>query len=444
MKADIIPLETPAPNFRRERAMDRISRRLVLDMLRKLRHGRITLVENEGTSAFGGLSRVCSLEGSVRVHHPSFYTRVALGGTLGAAEAYMEGLWSSRDLTAVIRILLLNEPVFQTMETGWARLTTPLNRAYHFLRRNTPGGSRANILAHYDLGNDFYRLFLDETLTYSSGIFETEESSLAEASIAKYRRICEKLRLTADDHVVEIGTGWGGFALYAARQYGCRVTTTTISQAQYRLAAERIREAGLSDRITLLSEDYRNLAGRYDKLVSIEMIEAVGHQYLDTFFETCGRLLREDGIMAIQAITMRDQAFEDHKRTVDFIKRYIFPGSCIPSITAMTASLTRATDLRLFHLEDITPHYARTLQEWRERFFSNIDAVRAMGFPETFIRMWDYYLSYCEAGFAEHYIGNVQMVLTKPLCRRSPILPPLEARPRGNEFPRYYVPSLQD
>lgn len=198
-----------------------------------------------------------------------------------------------------------------------------------------------------------------------------------------------------------------------------------ISKAQYELAAERIREAGLSDRITLLFEDYRNLTGRYDKLVSIEMIEAVGHQYLDTFFETCSRLLRDDGMMAIQAITMRDQAFEDHKRTVDFIKRYIFPGSCIPSITAMTASLTRATDLKLFHLEDITPHYARTLREWRERFFGNIDSVRKMGFPETFIRMWDYYLSYCEAGFSERYIGNIQMVLTKPLNRRDPLLPPI-------------------
>jgi cyclopropane-fatty-acyl-phospholipid synthase len=426
MKADIIPVEAPAPKMRRERTMDRISRRLVLNKLQTLQHGGINLVEDGKPSAFGGLTRVCSLEGTVRVHHPRFYSRVALGGTLGAAEAYMEGLWSSRDLTAVIRILLLNEPVFRTMETGWARLTAPLNRAYHFLRRNTPAGSRANILAHYDLGNDFYRLFLDETLTYSAGIFETEGSSLAEASIAKYRRICEKLQLTADDHVVEIGTGWGGFAIYAAQYYGCRVTTTTISKAQYELAAERIREADLSDRITLLSEDYRNLTGRYDKLVSIEMIEAVGHQYLDTFFETCSRLLREDGMMAIQAITMRDQAFEDHKRTVDFIKRYIFPGSCIPSITAMTASLTRATDLRLFHLEDITPHYARTLREWRERFFRNINAVRKMGFPETFIRMWDYYLSYCEAGFAERYIGNVQMVLTKPLNRRDPLLPPLE------------------
>jgi cyclopropane-fatty-acyl-phospholipid synthase len=277
-------------------------------------------------------------------------------------------------------------------------------------------------MAHYDLGNDFYRLFLDETMTYSSGIFETPESSLKAASIAKYDRLCRKLDLGPDDHVLEIGTGWGGFALYAAEKYGCEVTTTTISRQQYDYAKGKIEAAGLSHRIHLLKSDYRELTGRYDKLVSIEMIEAVGHQYYDTFFQVCARYLKADGLMAIQAITIADHAFEQHKKSVDFIKRYIFPGSCIPSIASLLAAMSRSSDLRLFHLEDITPHYATTLRMWRERFFDNIDQVRGLGFEDAFIRMWDYYMSYCEGGFLERYIGNVQMVFAKPHNTRAPIL----------------------
>jgi cyclopropane-fatty-acyl-phospholipid synthase len=311
------------------------------------------------------------------------------------------------------------------MEKGLARLTAPLHMFIHRLRGNTRKGSRLNIAAHYDLGNDFYKLFLDETLTYSCNIFECHDSTLKEASLAKYHRICQKLELSSQDHVVEIGSGWGGFAIYAAQKCGCRITTTTISSAQHDLVKERIDKAGVAHKVELLLEDYRDLKGKYDKLVSIEMIEAVGHQYLDTFFRSCSKLLKEDGMMLLQAITMTDQVFDRHKRNVDFIKRYIFPGSCIPSITAMSRSIARASDLKLFHLEDITPHYARTLRTWRERFFANIDKVRDLGLPETFIRMWDYYLSYCEAGFAERYLGDVQMLLTKPLCRRPPLLAPL-------------------
>jgi len=279
-------------------------------------------------------------------------------------------------------------------------------------------GSRKNILAHYDLGNDFYALFLDETMTYSCAIFEQENSSLKQASEAKYDRICRKLQLAAGDRVIEIGTGWGGFAVHAARNYGVQVTTTTISDEQHQFARQRIKAAGLEDRITLLKKDYRDLSGKFDKLVSIEMIEAVGHQYLPIFFRTCSRLLKDDGIMALQAITIGDQIFDRHKRTVDFIKRYIFPGSCIPSITAISIALAKATDLRLVHLEDITPHYARTLREWRRRFFTNIKKVRALGFSDTFVRMWEYYLCYCEGGFAERYLGDVQMLFVKPLCRQ--------------------------
>ena len=279
-------------------------------------------------------------------------------------------------------------------------------------------GSRKNIIAHYDLGNEFYSLFLDNTMTYSCGIFEQEQSTLEDASVAKYDRICKKLRLHPGDRVVEIGTGWGGFAVHAVQNYGVQVTTTTISNEQYEFAAKRFRDAGLDDQVSVLKKAYRDLRGTFDKLVSIEMIEAVGHHFYKTFFQTCSRLLKDDGMMALQAITIGDQIFNRHKRSVDFIKRYIFPGSCIPSITAISNALAKATDLRLVQLEDITPHYARTLREWRRRFFANIEKVRALGFSDTFIRMWEYYLCYCEGGFAERYIGDVQIVLAKPLWRQ--------------------------
>jgi cyclopropane-fatty-acyl-phospholipid synthase len=264
-----------------------------------------------------------------------------------------------------------------------------------------------------------------ETTSISSFSTKPSPTPAAYSSLAKYDRICRKLDLSSEDHVVEIGTGWGGFAIYAAQNYGCRITTSTISAAQHDLAKALIDKAGVAHKVELLLEDYRDLRGKYDKLVSIEMIEAVGHQYFNTFFRSCSKLLKENGMMLLQTITMTDQVFDRHKRSVDFIKRYIFPGSCIPSITAMSRSIARASDLKLFHLEDITPHYARTLRMWRERFFANIDKVRDLDLPETFIRMWDYYLSYCEAGFAERYLGDVQMLLTKPLCRCPPILPTL-------------------
>jgi cyclopropane-fatty-acyl-phospholipid synthase len=414
----IIPAEAPDLNELKARRIDFQARRAILGLLRRLVHGRITLVENGRRHRFGAESDRITLQAVITVHHPQLYTRILFGGSIGAAEAYMEGLWSADDLTTVMRILALNQKAFEDMEKGLARLMTPFYKFYHYVRKNTQAGSRKNILAHYDLGNDFYALFLDQTMTYSCGIFEREDSSLRDASEAKYDRICRKLQLVPGDRLVEIGTGWGGFALHAAQNYGAHVTTTTISEEQHQFAQNRIKTAGLEDRITLLKKDYRELSGKFDKLVSIEMIEAVGHHFYDTFFRACGRLLKEDGLMALQAITIGDQIFERHKRSVDFIKRYIFPGSCIPSITAISNAITRSTDLQLVHLEDITPHYARTLREWRRRFFANIEKIRALGFSDTFIRMWEYYLCYCEGGFSERYIGDVQMVLAKPLCRQ--------------------------
>ena len=425
MTNSIVPAEASALEQRKPRWFDQLAKKLLFRLLRGLRRGELTIIDGSVSHIFGAKSEQFPLGAKITVHHPRFYSSVVFGGSIGASEAFMAGQWSTDDLTTVVRITILNQEVFEGMEKGLARLTAPLHMFIHLLRGNTKKGSRLNIAAHYDLGNDFYKLFLDETLTYSCNIFECEESTLKEASLAKYHRICQKLDLSSQDHVVEIGSGWGGFAIYAAKKYGCHITTTTISAAQHDLAKERIEKAGVGHKVELLLEDYRDLRGTYDKLVSIEMIEAVGHQYLDTFFRSCSNLLKENGMMLLQAITMTDQVFERHKRSVDFIKRYIFPGSCIPSIAAMSRSIARASDLKLVHLEDITPHYAITLRTWRERFFANIDKVRDLGLPETFIRMWDYYLSYCEAGFAERYLGDVQMLLTKPLCRRPPLLAPL-------------------
>lgn len=426
MKDSIIPKAHPAKTHLRAGAMDRLARKVLLRLLSHLKWGRLTLIENGTHHEFGGPAPSFPLEATVKILHPTFFTDALFRGSVGAGEAYMAGTWSPDDLTTVIRIVLRNRPLLERVEKRWALLSAPLYRVFHFFRRGTRKGSRVNISAHYDLGNDFYALFLDETLTYSCGIFEKDVASLKEASIAKYDRICRKLELSPGDHVLEIGTGWGGFAIYAAQNYGCHITTTTISHQQHELAKERIEKAGLSDQITLLFKDYRDLEGKYDKAVSIEMIEAVGHQYLDTFFKTCSDRLKEDGMMCLQAITIRDQVFDQHKRNVDFIKRYIFPGSCIPSIRAMADAVARVTDFKISHLEDITPNYVLTLRRWRERFFENLGAVRKLGYSETFVRMWEYYLCYCEAGFDERYLGDVQILLTKPLCRRPPILPPID------------------
>lgn len=416
--AQITAMESPLLD-----RLDAWSKGRLLSLLSTLRRGRLSIRDGKEHLDFGRRSADFDLEAEITVHRRRFYTQIVLGGSVGAGEAYMAGHWSADDLTAVFRIVLLNQDLFMGMDKGLARLKSPLYKAFHMLHKGSKKKSRRNIAAHYDLGNDFYALFLDETMAYSCGIFEGEECTLEEASTAKFDRICKKLDLSPGDHVLEIGTGWAGFAVHAVNHYGCRLTTTTISKEQYDLALERVKKAGALDRVTLLYKDYRDLKGQYDKLVSIEMIEAVGHQYLDVFFRCCSNLLKEAGMMLIQAITIADHAFDRHKKEVDFIKRYIFPGSCIPSVAAIGKSVASSTDLRLFHLEDITPHYARTLETWRHRFFGNIERVRILGYSETFIRMWEFYLSYCEAGFRERYLGDVQMLFTKPLCRRAPILP---------------------
>jgi cyclopropane-fatty-acyl-phospholipid synthase len=410
---------TPAPNG----LMYRLARSLVLKSLGAIRQGRLIFIDRDERYEFG--ERSSELTTTVRVQHPDFYRRVAFGGTIGAGETYMDALWSCSDLSALVQIMVRNQGAQQSLESGLAKVTAPLQRLLHRLNDNTHRGSRKNIAAHYDLGNDFYQLFLDPTMAYSCGIFERADSSLEEASLAKFDRICRKLGLTADMTVLEIGTGWGGFAIHAAQHYGCHVTTTTISQQQHDLAAERIATAGVGSLITLLKQDYRDLTGQFDRLVSIEMIEAVGHRHLPTYFRVCAERLKPDGAALIQAITMPDHLYDRYLDCPDFINRYIFPGSCCPSLHAMSDAVARSTDLRLNHLEDLSPHYARTLQSWRSAFHDKLTRVREMGFDERFIRMWDYYLSYCEGAFAERFTGVQQLLFSKPGYRAEPLLPPL-------------------
>jgi cyclopropane-fatty-acyl-phospholipid synthase len=400
--------------------LDRLAKKLVRERLASIRHGALHFVEAGWHESFG--DRDAQLQATVYVENPRFYRALAFRGALGGAEAYMDGHWQTHDLTAVVRILALNASLVQDWQRGLASWLRPALAWFHALHGNTRSGSRRNIAAHYDLGNEFFELFLDPTLTYSSGIFECAGATMEQASIAKYERVCDKLRLGASDHVLEIGTGWGGFALHAASTRGCRVTTTTISREQHARACQRIPEAGLEGRVEVLFQDYRDLTGHYDKLVSLEMIEAVGKDHLDAFFRVCADRLKPDGVMLLQAITVPDQDYEAHTRTVDFIKRYIFPGADLVSVLALNGAAARSSDLRLTHLEDLTPHYAETLRRWRDRLFENLRELRKLGLDDRFLRMWEFYLCYCEGGFEEREIGVVQALFEKRQARREPVL----------------------
>jgi cyclopropane-fatty-acyl-phospholipid synthase len=388
--------------------------------LQQLAKGRLHLQDPEAAWDLG--SDDSALPVDLRVTDCRFYRTLALEGTLGAADAYLNGWWDCDNLVELFRLLARNSDALGNLDGAIPRLARGLSIWRHYARRNSVSGSRRNIAAHYDLGEDFYALFLDETMTYSSGVFVNSRCTLANASEEKYDRICRKLRLTPQSHILEIGSGWGGFALHAARQYGCRVTTTTISRRQYQYARDRVRQAGLEGRISVLNDDYRNLSGIYDHVVSVEMIEAVGYENLDRFFGQCSQLLRPEGLLLLQAITIPDHRFDQYVRSVDFIQKYIFPGGCLPSIGAIAASVGRTTDFRILHLEDFGYHYAETLFRWRQSFWQNIDQVRSQGFDERFIRMWHYYLCYCEAGFRENQVGVAQILLARPRCWRRPLL----------------------
>lgn len=391
----------------------RFARTRVESALRAIAEGELVVASGPCRASFRGERP--GPRGTVIVDDARLWSALAFRGVLGGAEAYMNGWWRADDLVAVIRVLARNARAFDALEGGSAWLR-PWLRLFHRLRDNDRSGSRRNIEAHYDLGNAFFATFLDESLTYSSAIFEGPDVTLEAAQTAKYERLCRKLDLRAGHHVLEIGTGWGGFALHAARTRGCRVTTTTISREQHALARERVARAGLADRVEVLLEDYRDLSGTYDRLVSIEMIEAVGHRHLPHFFEVCANRLAPDGTMAIQAILVPEHAWEPSTRSVDFIKRYIFPGGQLVGLGAISRALTR-TSLRLVHYEDITPHYAETLRRWRERFRARRAEIAALGMDDRFFRTWDFYLAYCEGAFLERVNLTAQLVFENGSAR---------------------------
>jgi len=385
------------------------SRALLLRMLKQLHGAGLTLQEFNHEPMFFG-DETAPLQGQIEVHDLRVYRRVLLGGSIAAGESYIDGDWTTPNLTAVLQLLAENVGLVDKIESRFSWLTSPVNSVVHFLRRNSPSQARRNISAHYDLGNDFYQGFLDEKMLYSSAWYQGPHMTLEQAQEAKMRRLCEQLELRAEDHLLEIGTGWGAMAEFAAREYGCQVTTTTISREQYDYALQRIEQAGLRAQVTVLFEDYRALTGQYDKLVSIEMIEAVGKRYLPTFFKRCNALLKPKGRMALQAITIADQRYKHYSRNVDFIQRYVFPGGFLPSINAMTESMTRHTGLVVCNLFDIGNDYARTLHEWRERVVRYWNTQNAQVSDERFRRLWVFYLCYCEAGFRARTISTVQLI----------------------------------
>ena len=398
--------------MQRSTRMTSFFKRILFKKLKGLKTGELTIIDGSEIHVFG--IPKSELKATLTVSSQEFYVFLGSGGTNGAAEAFTAGYWSADNLVELIQIIIRNKKTMEGLESGLARLTNPITKIIHRLRQNTLKGSKSNILAHYDLSNDFYKLWLDSTMTYSSGIFLNKKSSMLDASVEKLDRLCRKLNLNSSDHVLEIGTGWGSFATHAAKNYGCKITTTTISDNQFNYVAELISKENLDNKITLLNKDYRELEGVFDKVVSIEMIEAVGSDFVPGFFEKASSLLKKNGLMALQGITYNDPDFNAYKNSVDFIRKYIFPGSCLISLSQVEKAIKDKTDLIMVDSEDITLHYARTLEIWRKDFENVLPQVRELGFSDPFIRIWVFYLVYCEAGFLENLIGDFQFIFAKP------------------------------
>ncbi|UVK85291.1 cyclopropane-fatty-acyl-phospholipid synthase family protein [Pseudomonas sichuanensis] len=394
-------------------------RNAVLAQLRRISRGQLRLIGNDQQWTFGETDS--ALYAEVEILDEAAWGMVAGNGSIGAGEAYIHGYWRSPDLAAVTRLFVANLDVLDAMERGLARFGRPTLRLLHGLNRNSRRGARRNILAHYDLGNALFERLLDPTMMYSAAQFDSAEQSLEQAQLNKLERICQKLELKPHDHLLEIGSGWGSLAIHAATRHGCRVTTTTLSQAQYSHTLQRVKALGLERRISVLCEDYRDLRGRFDKLVSIEMIEAVGHRYLPTYFRQCAALLKDDGLMLLQAITIRDQRYAQARRSVDFIQRYIFPGGALPSLSVLLDTASRQTALNLLHMEDFGQDYARTLRHWRDNLRLARGALSEMGYDDTFQRLWEFYLCYCQGGFEERVIGVAQLLWATPQARRAPL-----------------------
>lgn len=383
--------------------------------LSRLREGYLTIEDGDERFNFGDPQS--NLRTNVIIHSQEFYVFTGSGGALGIAEAYILGYWTADDVVMLMRIILKNRSILLSLDSGITKLLSPFNKLIHKSRQNTIKGSKENIFAHYDLSNDFYKLWLDPTMTYSCAFFSEPNTDLEDASIEKLDRICRKLKLSENDSVLEIGTGWGSLSIHAAKNYGCRITTTTISDKQYHYAKKRVAEEGMESRINVLNKDYRTLDGKYDKIISIEMIEAVGYEYISEYFIKVSSLLKPDGLMALQGITYNDHNFDVYKDSVDFIKKYIFPGSCLISVAQIIDVVKKKTDLSMIDMEDITLHYVKTLSTWRKNFMRVLPEVKKLGYSQAFINMWEFYLLYCEAGFIERNIGDVQLVFAKSKAR---------------------------
>lgn len=391
--------------------IEKLARKRVFGYLCDLNQAKVTIRENDDEFIFGDSDT--QLSSTIIVHHPRFYTMAALYGTIGAGEAFMAGYWDTDDLVKLIRIFARNMQQVEVMDGSAINLLRWIDILRSKLNPNSLSGSSRNISRHYDLGNDFFKLFLDSKMMYSSAIYDDDRVTLEQASRSKLDRIAGKLQLREDDHLLEIGTGWGGLAIHMASTYGCKVTTTTISKEQYQFAVQRVEDAGLQNRISVLKRDYRELCGKFDKLVSVEMVEAVGHKYLPEYFRTCDRLLKPGGKMLLQAITMPDQRYSQALRQVDFIQKYIFPGGCLPSLGIIMDNIGEQTRFQLRDFHDITHSYAKTLADWRQRYMDNLSAVAKQGYDSRFMRMWEFYFCYCEAGFTENSIGTSQLLFER-------------------------------
>ena len=388
-----------------------------VSQLRKMTQGTLRIETPLDSFILGDSSRD-EIHAEIRITDKTFFRKACLGGSLGVSDSFANGDWTSPDLVMLFRLFLQNQEAMDGMEGGWATFLNKIARwSYAIGQKNTIKGSRKNIALHYDLGNDFYELMLDPTMTYSCGIFDTPETTLEEASLAKYDRIIDQLEIKPGHHLLEIGCGWGGFAQRIAERTQAKLTATTISERQYKYAADRIRKNGWEDRIRILKQDYRKLSGRFDRIVSIEMIEAVGHEYLPSYFAKISDLLSAQGAAMIQGITMPDHRYEQYLKEIDYIRTRVFPGSCVPSASAMIAAAVKRSDLRPAALHDFGHHYAQTLREWRIRFKENEKKIAALGHDESFRRAWEYYLCYCEAGFEEGYTGDIHLLLAKPECK---------------------------
>lgn len=389
------------------------SKKILFKLLNTINHGAIKVSDPEGSYVFGDVQKSTNAIATININDPQAYKTILTGGSVGAGTSYINGHWDTENLQELISIFIKNQSLFYNIESSVARFFNWLRTLNYKFKTNSIHRAKENILAHYDLGNDFFKLILDPLMMYSCALYEPADISLEEAAKKKIEAICTALQLKPSDHILEIGSGWGGFACFAAQEYGCKVTTTTISEKQYLYVKEKISRLGLNDKVHLLKEDYRKLTGQYDKVVSIEMIEAVGHKYFDTFFNQCNQLLKPDGLLFLQAIVINDQSYEAAKDWVDFIKKYIFPGGCLPSVFSINKSIASQTSLQLLSLNDIGQHYVATLNDWHKKLLENKDTILAQGFNESFIRMWEFYFCYCAAGFQNNYISTIHALWRK-------------------------------